>query len=160
VEVWLAGERRQGLGRRVEDPGEASKQMRRLLEETKGLSKLLAGVDAGRLDDGTVQALTRMWPVVRIDLGEPERGAGPRPGDLAWVWLAAGALVLASRLRPRCRVQDRPDSAEHQLSAVIRIARFKDERNRSHQQNGTASPHALFPTLEPPLIRAVPRFVQ
>ncbi len=97
VEVWLPGERRRGLGRRVEDPGEATGALRRLLEDTKGLSKLLAGVDAERIDDGTVETLTQRWPVVRIDLGEPERGAGPRPGDLAWVWLVVAALVLACR---------------------------------------------------------------
>lgn len=110
VEVWLPGERRRGLGRRVEDPAEATRAMRRLLEDTRGLSKLLARVDAARIDDGTVEALTRMWPVVRIDLGEPERGAGLRPGDLAWMWLPAGALVLASRLGRR--ITDRRGSPD------------------------------------------------
>jgi deazaflavin-dependent oxidoreductase (nitroreductase family) len=99
VEVWLPGERRKGLGQRVEDAAEATQAMRQLLVDTKGLSKLLAGVDADRIEDGAVEALTRRWPVVRIDLGEPERGPGPRPGDRAWVGFAAAAVVLACGLR-------------------------------------------------------------
>lgn len=99
VEIWLPGERRRGLALRVEDRAEATWAMRRLLEDTKGLSKLLAGADADRIEEGTVEALTLRWPVVRIDLGEPERAATPRPGDLAWVWFVAGALVLACRRR-------------------------------------------------------------
>ncbi len=95
VEVWLPGERRRGLAVRVADGTEAVRAMRRLLEDTRGLSKLLAGADADLMEDRTVEGLTHRWPVVRIDLLESERGPGPRPGDLAWVWLPAAALALA-----------------------------------------------------------------
>jgi len=118
VEVWLPGGRWKARADSVTDPDEATAALRGLLAETEMLSRLLAGVDPWAIDDPTVRELTTWWPVVRIELAEPERGPGPRPGDLAWLGYAAAGLVAVLGICRRAQASCRRNAGSAATSAT------------------------------------------
>ncbi len=152
VELWLPGEQRAARAARVTDPAEASLALRRLLQETRTLSRLLAGVDVGALTEETVAALADWWPVVRFELGDRLRGR-PRPDDLAWVWVAAAGVLACRRCRRRY-----PWAESSERSSVDRVVTDGTGRARSRRERLRASVSARpAPTrrLRPPSASAL-----
>lgn len=98
VELWTAAGSWQARAERVDDEDEAVRAVRMLLADTGILAPLLAGVKADAIDEQTLAALARWWPVIRFRKIERLREGGP--GDL-WPLAAAIAGLFLFRRRVR-----------------------------------------------------------
>jgi deazaflavin-dependent oxidoreductase (nitroreductase family) len=92
VEIWMPGGWWAGIAEEVADPGERLPLLRQVIIGS-GFAGRLAGFDPYRMSDTELEAATASYRLVHILRREARTGPGG-PGDLAWVWQAATALLL------------------------------------------------------------------
>lgn len=101
VELWLPDGWWDGLAEDVSRRPDRLTILRQVIIAS-GFAGPLFGVDARRLDDTALAAATRDYRLIRIRRTAARTGPGG-PGDLAWLWpLAVAVLLLLWRARP-CR---------------------------------------------------------
>ncbi len=104
VELWLVEGRWSGVAEDVSDDPQRLSLLRRVLVAS-GFASYAAGIDPIKVDDATLDALTKTYRLVRIQRAEALTGPGG-PGDLAWVWplatLALLPLALGRRRKDCC----------------------------------------------------------
>ena len=101
VEVWLPHGWWAGLAEDVSDSPERLALLRQVLIAS-GFAARAAGLDPMRMSDEALDAASRSYRLVRIRRTQALTGPGG-PGDLAWVWPAATAVLLGLLLLPRRR---------------------------------------------------------
>jgi deazaflavin-dependent oxidoreductase (nitroreductase family) len=101
VEVWLPHGWWAGLAEDVSDSPERLALLRQVLIAS-GFAARAAGLDPMRMSDEALDAASRSYRLVRIRRTQALTGPGG-PGDLAWVWPVATALLLGLLLLPRRR---------------------------------------------------------
>ena len=101
VEVWLPHGWWAGQAEDVSDSPERLALLRQVLIAS-GFAARAAGLDPMRMSDEALDAASRSYRLVRIRRTQALTGPGG-PGDLAWVWPAATAVLLGLLLLPRRR---------------------------------------------------------
>ena len=101
VEVWLPHGWWAGLAEDVSDSPERLALLRQVLIAS-GFAARAAGLDPMRMSDEALDAASRSYRLVRIRRTQALTGPGG-PGDLAWVWPVATAVLLGLLLLPRRR---------------------------------------------------------
>ena len=100
VEVWLPNGWWVGVAEDVTDAPDHLYLMRQVLIAS-GFAAMVAGIDARRIDDADLAAVTQDYRLVHIRRTRPYMGPGG-PNDLAWIWpLATLLLLLRLMTRPR-----------------------------------------------------------
>ncbi len=99
VELWLVEGRWAGVAEDVSDDPARLELLRRVLVAS-GFASYAAGIDPEKMDDATLDSLTKDYRLVRIQRSEALTGPGG-PGDLAWVWPLATAVLLPLALGRR-----------------------------------------------------------
>jgi deazaflavin-dependent oxidoreductase (nitroreductase family) len=92
VEVWLPDGWWAGQAEQANDSPRRIDLLRQVIIAS-GVVGPLFGVDPGKLNDEQLDRATAGYCLVRIRLTRPLSGRGG-PGDLAWVWLPIGTLLL------------------------------------------------------------------
>ncbi|MCJ7511805.1 MAG: nitroreductase family deazaflavin-dependent oxidoreductase [Anaerolineales bacterium] len=99
VEIWLPHGWWAGTTEDISDTPERLPLLRQVLIAS-GFAARLAGLDPVKMTDENLDAATRPYRLVRIRRTHALTGPGG-PGDLAWVWPAATAVLLGLLLLPR-----------------------------------------------------------
>lgn len=92
VEIWLENERWAAAAEDVSDHPDRIHLLREVLKGS-GFVAPLVGVDPRRLSDEELDRATANYRLIHLRRAEPITGPGG-PGDLAWVWPVATAVLL------------------------------------------------------------------
>ncbi len=104
VEVWLPDGWWAGYAEEVTDPEDRLSAVRQVMFNSGFAAEAFEGIDPHTISDETLREKAADWPVIRVRLEQPLSGSGG-PGDLAWMWPAAGALVALVWLWRRRRTE-------------------------------------------------------
>lgn len=99
VEVWLPNGRWAATAIDASHDPDRVDRMREVLIAS-GFAARAIGLDPGRMSDQEVEAATRSYRLVRIELLERR---SPGPGDLSWVWVVPIMAYVAHARRRRRR---------------------------------------------------------
>ena len=99
VEVWLPKGWWRGVAEEITDREDSLKLLRAVLINS-GFAAHLAGIDPLRMTDAQLKAATVSYRLIHIRRTAACTGADG-PGDLAWVWPLATALLLPLVFRRR-----------------------------------------------------------
>ena len=92
VEIWMPAGWLAGVAEEVTDPGLRLPLLRQVIVGS-GFAGRLAGLDPYRMSDSELESATAGYRLIHILRREARTGPGG-PGDLAWVWQAATAVLL------------------------------------------------------------------
>jgi len=101
VELWLPHGWWAGVAEDISDSPNRLFLLRQVLIAS-GFAARLANLDPVGMSDEALQAVSRSYRLIRIRRTHALTGPGG-PGDLAWVWPLATAVLLAILLLPRRR---------------------------------------------------------
>lgn len=92
VELWMEDGRWKACAEDVTDSEGALSKLRQVLIGSGFVSPLM-GIDPKTIGDAELAAATKDYRLIRLHRIEPITGEGG-PGDLAWVWVPIGFLLL------------------------------------------------------------------
>lgn len=92
LEIWMPAGWWAGVAEEVTDPGLRLPLLRQVIIGS-GFAGRLAGLDPYRMSDSELESATAGYRLIHILRREARTGPGG-PGDLAWVWQAATAVLL------------------------------------------------------------------
>ena len=101
VEIWLPHGWWAGMAEDVSDSPDRLPLLRQVLIAS-GFAARVAGLDPAGMTEEALDAASRPYRLIRIRRTHALTGPGG-PGDLAWVWPVATAVLLGLLLLPRRR---------------------------------------------------------
>lgn len=93
IELWLPDGWWNGVAKDISEVENRSQIMRAVVTAS-GFAGPLFGVDPKKLDEKSLDRITRNYRVICIRRTEPRTGPGG-PGDLSWVWQIATLVLLS-----------------------------------------------------------------